>query len=125
MWHVLLIIAAVGSLSASGWWMTHQAAEITQFNAALPPVADLMHLRQFVKSTPRDARLHLLLAQSYLHFNHNLSALDEYNQALRLRGDEWQIESGSAITNRALMRYDRAAVNIQRLIQLKPNLLEP
>lgn len=90
----------------------------------LPNAPQLHELRSLALANPDDRELHLALAQAYLNAGHYLTAREEFDRARRNGADEVEALSGRAKANTELLRYDLAAVDLQRLIALKPDRLE-
>ncbi|HLK57169.1 MAG TPA: tetratricopeptide repeat protein [Chthonomonadaceae bacterium] len=123
-WRILLflvVLAILVDLGGMALWNGRKSAHIS---AVLPNVPDLHELRALVRDDPKNKDLHLLLAQSYLHYKHYLSARSEYDQALQLGADEWAVRSGRAQANRALARTDLLEQDLTRMIAMRPALME-
>lgn len=91
-------------------------------SAVLPAVAQLREIVDLAAKHPTDAEVRLTLAQCLQVAGHNLSAREEYSRALVLGADPVTALAGRARANLAILRYDLAAADFNRLLDLHPGL---
>jgi len=122
-WRTLLLVVSVAAVADVAVLAVLRSREAPVTSAVLPPVKDLHELRSLVAKNPKDPELRLLLGESYLHLRHYLSAREELDQGLVHGGDEWRARTGRIQANIALMRYDLAVPDLERLVALRPTRL--
>ena len=123
----LLILGAVVILAVAADVLVlgaMRARKKTPPSPVLPAVASLHELRSLVREHPDEAALHLSLGQAYLRIHHYLSASEEFGACLKNHGDEWAALTGRAQASIRLDRFDLAIPDMQRLISMRPSVLE-
>ena len=121
---LLVLLIAVAILVDFGIMTALRGRNAAPVSAVIPSTPHLQELRALTASNPNDKDLHLALGYAYLDLQHYGSARAEFDAALRLGADEWKARTGRTRANLALERSDLADVDLQRLIQLRPRVLE-